>query len=187
MSRISARTLIASAGLAVGLGVLSPATASADAVDDLLNRFPSGQISCEQARGYWTNESDYNNKRAQAQAVAAFHPRGGEIRAALGRVEEAANRCGLKGGGAQQGPSQPAPQRPAPSQPAPQRPAPSQPAPSQPAQQQSPVIPVLVAPGTPAIEVPVPGVGTVALPDLVRIVTEFLGQFTLPAGSSLPR
>ncbi|MDO5669155.1 MAG: hypothetical protein Q4G50_04055 [Corynebacterium sp.] len=170
MSRFFARTLVVSASLAVGLGAFAPA-ASADAVDDLLNRIPAGQISCEQARNYWTNETDYNNKRAQGQAVAAFHPRGAEIRDALARVDEAANRCGLKGGGA------------APSQPAPQRPAPSQPAPA-PAQ---PVIPVLVVPGTPSIEVPVPGVGTVALPDLVRIVSEFLAQFTPANGSSLPR
>lgn len=177
MTILSSRKWIAAAGLAVGIGVLSPATASADAVDDLLNRFPSGQISCEQANSYWTNEADYNNKRSQAQMLANFHPRGGEIRDALARVEEAANRCGLKGGGA------PANQAPANQAPANQTPANQAQAP------QDRVIPILVAPGVPSVTVPVAGVATVEIPDLVAIVTEFLEQFVpgqLPAGSSLP-
>ena len=177
MTILSSRKWIAAAGLAVGIGVLSPATASADAVDDLLNRFPSGQISCEQANSYWTNEADYNNKRSQAQMLANFHPRGGEIRDALARVEEAANRCGLKGGGA------PANQAPANQAPARQTPANQAQAP------QDRVIPILVAPGVPSVTVPVAGVATVEIPDLVAIVTEFLEQFVpgqLPAGSSLP-
>lgn len=187
MTILSSRKWIAAAGLAVGIGVLSPATASADAVDDLLNRFPSGQISCEQANSYWTNEADYNNKRSQAQMLANFHPRGGEIRDALARVDEAANRCGLKGGGAPASQA-PTPQSPAPQSPAPQAPAPQAPAPQAPAPQ-APVIPILVAPGVPSVTVPVAGVANVEIPDLVVIVTEFLEQFVpgqLPAGSSLP-
>lgn len=187
MTILSSRKWIAAAGLAVGIGVLSPATASADAVDDLLNRFPSGQISCEQANSYWTNEADYNNKRSQAQMLANFHPRGGEIRDALARVEEAANRCGLKGGGA------PANQAPANQTPARQAPANQAPARQTPANQaqapQDRVIPIFVAPGVPSVTVPVAGVATVEIPDLVAIVTEFLEQFVpgqLPAGSSLP-
>lgn len=182
MTILSSRKWIAAAGLAVGIGVLSPATASADAVDDLLNRFPSGQISCEQANSYWTNEADYNNKRSQAQMLANFHPRGGEIRDALARVEEAANRCGLKGGGA------PANQAPANQAPANQTPARQAPA-NQAQAPQAPVIPILVAPGVPSVTVPVAGVANVEIPDLVAIVTEFLEQFVpgqLPAGSSLP-
>lgn len=182
MTILSSRKWIAAAGLAVGIGVLSPATASADAVDDLLNRFPSGQISCEQANSYWTNEADYNNKRSQAQMLANFHPRGGEIRDALARVEEAANRCGLKGGGA------PANQAPANQAPANQAPARQTPA-NQAQAPQDRIIPILVAPGVPSVTVPVAGVATVEIPDPVAIVTEFLEQFVpgqLPAGSSLP-
>lgn len=182
MTILSSRKWIAAAGLAVGIGVLSPATASADAVDDLLNRFPSGQISCEQANSYWTNEADYNNKRSQAQMLANFHPRGGEIRDALARVEEAANRCGLKGGGA---PANQAPANQAPANPAPARQTPA----NQAQAPQDRVIPILVAPGVPSVTVPVAGVANVEIPDLVAIVTEFLEQFVpgqLPAGSSLP-
>lgn len=207
MTILSSRKWIAAAGLAVGIGVLSPATASADAVDDLLNRFPSGQISCEQANSYWTNEADYNNKRSQAQMLANFHPRGGEIRDALARVEEAANRCGLKGGGApanqapaNQAPANQAPANQAPANQAPARQTPANQAPAnqEPARQapanqaqapQAPVIPILVAPGVPSVTVPVAGVANVEIPDLVAIVTEFLEQFVpgqLPAGSSLP-
>lgn len=192
MTILSSRKWIAAAGLAVGIGVLSPATASADAVDDLLNRFPSGQISCEQANSYWTNEADYNNKRSQAQMLANFHPRGGEIRDALARVEEAANRCGLKGGGApaNQAPANQAPANQTPARQAPANQAPARQAPANQAQApQAPVIPILVAPGVPSVTVPVAGVANVEIPDLVAIVTEFLEQFVpgqLPAGSSLP-
>ncbi|MGD7002310.1 hypothetical protein [Corynebacterium halotolerans] len=95
----SLKTGLATAGAAVALSMVVPATASADIVDDALARIPAGQISCEQAKQYWTTESEYNSYRTQAQAAALFHPRGGEIRDALARIDEAANRCGLKGGG----------------------------------------------------------------------------------------
>ena len=71
-------------------------------IDRALAAVPAGQISCAQASKYWTTTADYNNKVAQARAVAAFDPRGGQILAALGRIDEAANRCGLKNGTAQQ-------------------------------------------------------------------------------------
>lgn len=78
---------------------LSVPVASADTIDRALAAVPSGQISCEQASRYWTNTADYNNKVAQARAVATFDRRGPQILDALARIDEAANRCGLKGGG----------------------------------------------------------------------------------------
>lgn len=145
----------------------SPAIASADIIDNALNALPSGQISCSQAEKYWTSEADYNSKVAQANALAMFDSRGPQIKSALARVEEAANRCELKGGAAPAPAPAPAPggnnggggQAPAP--------APSAPAPV-----------VNLAPaGTPAVTVEVPGFGGVQLPDLFKIVQEFLAQF----------
>ena len=71
--------------------LVAPA-AHADMIDNALHAIPNGQISCAQASKYWTNTADYNNKVAQARAVAAFDARGGQIIAALGRIDEAANR-----------------------------------------------------------------------------------------------
>lgn len=171
---------IAMTAAAIGaFSLASPAIASADIIDDALRAIPSGQISCSQAGKYWTNEADYNSKIAQANALAMFDNRGPQIKAALARVDEAANRCGLKGGGA------PAPASPAaPAAPAQQAPAPAAPAPSgnsgSPAAPAAPAAaPVLnlVAAGTPAFTVEVPGFGGVTLPDLYKIVTQFLLQF----------
>ncbi|MHB0835603.1 MAG: hypothetical protein ACYCDI_10630 [Corynebacterium aurimucosum] len=84
--------------VAAAIGLSAP-TASADMVDDYLAKVPAGQISCEQATKYYTNPSDYNSKKSQALAAASFHPRGGEIRDAVARADEAIARCGLNGGG----------------------------------------------------------------------------------------
>ena len=75
----------ATAGLTATLA--APA-ASADAIDDYLAKVPSGQISCEQAAKYYTNPTDYNNKKRQALAVATFDSRGPQIRDAISRAGE---------------------------------------------------------------------------------------------------
>lgn len=168
-TRRSVTTGLATAAMAVTLA--SPLTAHADIVDDALAKLPSGPITCEQANQYWTTEADFNSKRSQALAVAPFHPRGGEIRAAIGRIDEAANRCGLRGGGAQ-----------APSNQAPSNQAPAQQAPV------GQVITIPVAPGTPTVTIPVGGAATIVAPDVAKIIADFLAQFTggVPAlGSSL--
>ena len=173
----SARTLALSAAVASTIA-LAPA-AQADAIDDALAKLPSGPISCDQAQRYWTNEADYNSKVRQAQTIARFDRRGPQILDALARVDEAANRCGLKGGGAQNngggngGPAQnnqPAPQAPAqPGQPAqPQQQAPAAPAPAA----QNTI--VLAPAGAPSFEVPVNGVGTVVLPDVLAMLRQAL-------------
>lgn len=175
-SRRSVTTGLATAAMAATLVTAAPMTASAGIVDDYLNRLPAGQISCAQAGNYWTNEADYNSKARQARAAAVFHPRGGEINGALNRIEEAANRCGLKGGGAA---NQPAPNRPAPNQPAQNQQTPNRPASNQ---QGSPapsgqVISIPVAPGTPTVNVPVGNVATIVMPDLFQVVIDFLARF----------
>ncbi|HIX80062.1 MAG TPA: hypothetical protein H9978_09065 [Candidatus Corynebacterium faecipullorum] len=96
MWRMKNKLALCSVAAAIGL---SAPTASADMVDDYLAKVPSGQISCEQATKYYTNPSDYNSKKSQALAAANFHPRGGEIRDAVARADEAIARCGLNGGG----------------------------------------------------------------------------------------
>lgn len=95
----SAKTGLIAAATALTATLASPAIASADVVDDMLAKMPSGQISCSQAESQYTNASDYNSKKQQALAVANFHSRGGEIRAAISRMDEAIARCGLNGGG----------------------------------------------------------------------------------------
>lgn len=153
---------------AVAIGAFSlatPVAASADAIDDVLNALPSGQISCAQAERYWTDEADYNGKVAQANTLALFDSRGPQIKAALARVDEAANRCGLKGGGTTNTGGNTAPAAPAAPAPAPGAPAAVAPTLS------------LVAPGTPSFTLEVPSLGTVALPDVYRIVAQFLAQF----------
>lgn len=95
----STKTGLIAAATALTATLASPAIASADVVDDMLAKMPSGQISCSQAESQYTNASDYNSKKQQALAVANFHSRGGEIRAAISRMDEAIARCGLNGGG----------------------------------------------------------------------------------------
>ena len=175
----SARTLALSAAVASTIA-LAPA-AQADAIDDALAKLPSGPISCDQAQRYWTNEADYNSKVRQAQTIARFDRRGPQILDALARVDEAANRCGLKGGGAQNNGggnggraqnnggggarnNQPAPQAPA----QPQQQAPAAPAPAA----QNTI--VLAPAGAPSFEVPVNGVGTVVLPDVLAMLRQAL-------------
>lgn len=160
---------------------LSTGVAGADAIDDALAKLPAGEISCDQASRYWTNDADFNAKKRQAQTIAAFDRRGPQIQAALGRVEEAANRCGLRGTTGtpanKQQPAQPAPAQPAqPAQPAP-APAPA------PAPQGTPVI-TLAPANVPTFDVPVAGAVTLRLPDLAVIVQELLAKHA--AGSSLP-
>lgn len=142
----------ASAALATVLCSTSPAVANADAVDRALNALPAGQISCQQARSYWTNTADYNNKVAQARALALVDPRGPRILSALARIDEAANRCGLKGGGTPA--TNPAPTH---------NPAPRA---------------VQVIPGAPVAQVVnVPAVGAVAVPDLFKMLQTWLAGF----------
>ncbi|MCK2201625.1 hypothetical protein [Corynebacterium callunae] len=162
----------------VGAAALAaPATASADAIDDALNAIPAGQISCAQASKYWTTEADYNSKVSQANALALFDSRGPQIKAALARVDEAANRCGLKGGttatantgtttggttntgatGATGGNAGTTNNTPAPAAAAP--------------------VASFAPAGTPSYTVQVPGVGGVQLPDLYQIVKQFLAQY----------
>ena len=95
----SAKTGLIAAATALTATLASPAIASADVVDDMLAKMPSGQISCSQAESQYTNASDYNSKKQQALAVANFHSRGGEIRAAIASMDEAIARCNLNGGG----------------------------------------------------------------------------------------
>ena len=93
------KSALLSAATALTVTLAAPAAAHADAVDTLLAKLPAGQISCSQAKQYWTNSADYNQKKSQALAAANFHPRGGEIRDAIARADEAIARCGLGAGG----------------------------------------------------------------------------------------
>lgn len=102
MWRMRNKLVLCSVAAAIGL---SAPTASADMVDDYLAKVPAGQISCEQATKYYTNPSDYNSKKSQALTAANFHPRGGEIRDAVARADEAIARCGLNGGGGKTAPA----------------------------------------------------------------------------------
>lgn len=160
---------------------LSTGVAGADAIDDALAKLPAGQISCDQASRYWTNDADFNAKKRQAQTIAAFDRRGPQIQAALGRVEEAANRCGLRGTtGTAANKQQPAQQPARPAQPAPGQQTTPAPAP---APQGTPVI-TLAPANVPTFDVPVAGAVTLRLPDLAVIVQELLAKHA--AGSSLP-
>lgn len=182
---IRSRSLTTAATAAIaGSLVLAPA-AKADLIDDALAALPAGQISCSQASKYWTNEADYNSKVRQAQTIARFDSRGPQILEALGRVDEAANRCGLKGGGnaparqnqpAQQASTQQAQRQ---NQPAARQNQPAQQAPAQQAQapaQQAPAGQrIQLAPaGMPSFEVPVNGVGTVVVPDVLTLLRQAL-------------
>lgn len=179
------RTLAMTATLA-GTVALAP-TAGADAIDDTLAKLPSGPISCDQASRYWTNDADYQQKVRQARAIAAFDRRGPQILDALSRVDEAANRCGLKG---TQGGAKPAQNnQPKQNQPQPQQ----QPKQNQPAQNQQPKqnnqnpqnlnvrpqIPerINLAPaGAPSFDVPVANITTLQLPDIIKMIQQALAQ-----------
>ena len=165
------RTLAMTATLA-GTVALAP-TAGADAIDDALAKMPSGPISCDQASRYWTNDADYQQKVRQARAIAAFDRRGPQILDALSRVDEAANRCGLKGGAK---PAQPKQNNQSNQQ---------QPQQTQPKQQQaqnpqnlnvSPQLINLAPTGVPTVEVPVANVVTLQLPDIIKIIQQALAQ-----------
>ncbi|WP_293829713.1 hypothetical protein [uncultured Corynebacterium sp.] len=180
------RTLAMTATLA-GTVALAP-TAGADAIDDALAKLPSGPISCDQASRYWTNDAEYQQKVRQARAIAAFDRRGPQILDALSRVDEAANRCGLKG---TQGGAKPAQNnQPKQNQQQPQQ----QPKQNQPAQNQQPkqqpkqnnqnlnVRPqfperINLAPaGAPSFDVPVANITTLQLPDIIKVIQQALAQ-----------
>ncbi|WP_425248786.1 hypothetical protein [Corynebacterium simulans] len=153
MSKVRNSALL-TAATAITVSLATPA-ASADMVDDYLAKVPAGQISCDQASRYYTNASDYNSKKSQALAAANFHPRGGEIRDAIARADEAIARCGLNGGA-------PAP-----------KPAPA-PAPK-PAPAPANVISVGVVPGQPTVDVPV-GPQVFRIPDINKIIQDLFSQ-----------
>ena len=175
------RTLAMTATLA-GTVALAPA-ANADAIDDTLAKLPSGPISCDQASRYWTNDADYQQKVRQANAIAAFDRRGPQILDALGRVDEAATRCGLKG---TQGPKKAQQQAPKQNQQNQQQ-APA-PKPQNPQKQnqnlniqpqwttQLPARINLAPAGAPTIDVPVAGVTTLQLPDILKMLRDALVQ-----------
>ena len=170
------RTLAMTATLA-GTVALAP-TAGADAIDDALAKLASR---------YWTNDADYQQKVRQARAIAAFDRRGPQILDALSRVDEAANRCGLKG---TQGGAKPAQNnQPKQNQQQPQH----QPKQNQPAQNQQPkqnnqnpqnlnVRPqfperINLAPaGAPSFDVPVANITTLQLPDIIKMIQQALAQ-----------
>lgn len=166
----------------LALGLVAPAAANADAVDDLLNKVPAGEISCSQASKYWTNDADFASKRSQALAVATVHPRGAEIRSALSRIDDAATRCGLRGttgtnnaGNGGNTATNPAPTQPAPSQgnntATPNRPAPA----PEKAVLSSQALPANIA----AMKISVPGVGTFTVAQLIALVNQFLAQWNI--------
>ncbi|MDY3128251.1 MAG: hypothetical protein SOW59_09050 [Corynebacterium sp.] len=173
---------MAAATVALSVGLAAPA--SADAIDDYLDKVPGGQISCEQAASYYTNPGDYNNKKSQALAVANFHRRGGEIRSAVTRADEAIARCNLSQGGnhgitaREQGDQVTAiglgRNTPAPG-----------PAVVSPAASATPnqVIPILVVPGQATVDVPVANV-VFRIPDVQKIVQNTVAQLPLAQGSS---
>lgn len=158
-------------------------TAQADAIDDTLAKLPAGPISCDQASRYWTNDADYQQKVRQARTIAMFDRRGPQILDALSRVDEAANRCGLKGtqGGnkstANNTTSNNTNSNTAPKQSQPkQQPAPAQ-QPNQPKiQPQFPERINLTPAGMPSFDVPVAGVTTLQLPDLLKLLQDALAQ-----------
>lgn len=167
------RTLALTAALA-GTVVLAPA-AHADAIDDTLAKLPSGPISCDQAARYWTNDADYQQKVREAQAIAAFDSRGPQILDALSRVDDAATRCGLKGTqGTTKPTQQPKPaanqqnQQPKPAQQNPQNQLAIQP--------QIPARINLTPQGMPSFDVPVAGVTTLQLPDILKMLQAALAQ-----------
>ena len=173
------RTLAMTATLA-GTVALAP-TAGADAIDDALAKMPSGPISCDQASRYWTNDADYQQKVRQARAIAAFDRRGPQILDALSRVDEAANRCGLKGDAKPAQPkqsnqsNQTNQQQPKPQQ-QPQQTQPKQQAQNPQNLNVSPQLINLAPAGVPTVEVPVANVVTLQLPDIIKIIQQALAQ-----------
>ncbi|QPK79226.1 hypothetical protein G7Y31_00350 [Corynebacterium lizhenjunii] len=168
------KTTLCAAAIALCATLAAPA-ASADVIDDYLARVPAGQISCDQAQRYYTNAGDYNAKKNQALAAANFHPRGGEIRGAIARADEAIARCGLNGGPARPAPAAPGtPAGPA----APGTPgAPGAPAPAPAVPADHTLIPILVQPGMPTVDVPVPPARvTFRLPDAAKILQQQAAQ-----------
>lgn len=178
------RTLAMTATLA-GTVALAP-TAGADAIDDALAKMPSGPIPCDQASRYWTNDADYQQKVRQARAIAAFDRRGPQILDALSRVDEAANRCGLKGtqGGAKPAQNQPKQnnqnnQSNQTNQQQPQQTQPKQQAQNPQNLNISPQIPerINLAPaGAPTFDVPVANITTLQLPDIIKMIQQALAQ-----------
>lgn len=167
------RTLAMTAALA---GTLAAApTANADAIDDALAALPSGPISCDQASRYWTNDADYQQKVRQARTLAAFDRRGPQILDALSRVDEAATRCGLKGtnNNTNKTANTTAPKQQT-QQPAQQPKQNTQPKPN--IQPQFPERVNLTPAGMPSFDVPVAGVTTLQLPDLLKILRDALTQ-----------
>lgn len=166
----SAKTGLIAAATALTATLASPAIASADVVDDMLAKMPSGQISCSQAESQYTNASDYNSKKQQALAVANLHSRGGEIRAAISRMDEAIARCDLNGGGNSgntnsgnnsgntSGNQNNSGNK------------------SNTDVNGKQVIPVLVQPGMPTVDVPVANVVTFRIPDAAKIVSDAVDQ-----------
>lgn len=186
-SRVLPASTLTSVALAGAIAVAPGA--QADTIDDMLTKLPAGPISCEQAQRYWTNEADYNNKVRQAHVVARFDARGPKIIDALTRVDEAATRCGLKDSAAPAQSPAPAP-APAP-EPAPaQQPGPLGPGASP--SSQAPIsvhIPAhinLSVQGMPAFEVPVAGVTTVALPDVLAMLRQALAEILAYFNITLP-
>ncbi|MFW9035333.1 hypothetical protein [Corynebacterium striatum] len=147
MSKVRKSALL-TAATAITVSLATPA-ASADMVDNYLAKVPAGQISCDQASRYYTNASDYNSKKSQALAAANFHPRGGEIRDAIARADQAIARCGLNGGA----------------------PAPA----PKPAPAPANVISVGVVPGQPTVDVPV-GPQVFRIPDINKIIQDLFSQ-----------
>lgn len=175
------RTLAMTATLA-GTVALAP-TAGADAIDDTLAKLPSGPISCDQASRYWTNEADYQQKVRQARAVAAFDRRGPQILDALSRVDEAANRCGLKGGAKPAQTNQNSQNNKTNQQQAQQQPQQTQPKRQQAQNPQNlnvrPQFPerINLAPaGAPTFDVPVANITTLQLPDIIKMIQQALAQ-----------
>lgn len=157
------------AALVLTATLATPAMASADPVDDLLATVPAGQISCEKARSYWTNPGDYQSKRSQALSVATFHPRGGEIRSAIARMDDAVNRCNLGQSGNQQQQNR-----------APQTNHQNR-APQNNNRPQN-VIDLAVIPGQPTVDVPFAG-QTFRIPDLAALARTALAQVQQQFGS----
>ena len=164
------RTLAMTATLA-GTVALAP-TASADAIDDALAKLPSGPIPCDQASRYWTNDADYQQKVRQARAIAAFDRRGPQILDALSRVDEAANRCGLKG---TQGGAKPA-QNTQPKQNQQQTQQQTQNPQNLNVRPQFPERINLAPAGAPSFDVPVANITTLQLPDIIKMIQQALAQ-----------
>lgn len=178
LSRMKFRTLAMTAALA---GTIAAApTAQADAIDDTLAKLPAGPISCDQASRYWTNDADYQQKVRQARTIAMFDRRGPQILDALSRVDEAANRCGLKGTtGGNNTNSNNANNANNTNNTAPKQNAPAPQPKQQPKLNIQPQFPErvnLTPAGMPSFDVPVAGVTTLQLPDLLKMLQDALAQ-----------